>query len=628
MRGLLAAACVVVAAACGGGGSGAVAELTKAAGPVDRQEGDGPWRTAKLGAEFFLGDAARTASGPAELRLAAGAVIAMQPSTILRFGASQGKSKISVELGTIDLTGTGSYGLDVGDVKLSKGGLRITARGDGSSSIRLDIGEAQVTRLGGETLELVVGVEVQLKLDDVTVTTLVDAGAGGAPADAGPAAPPDAGPVASPGGDGVTVDVTGGKAEILLPGETKWTAVPAGAAALVPGAKLRLGARTTATLASGGATLELTGGSRVAVTPEGGFVIEAGVARARATAEHAVAVPGGVMLLRGSPSGASEARLEVGRETKISMLLGAGKLSGAPGSELEMRRGESASVQRSGVLRVLEAIPTYFDFRVTAGESFTVHDPRGATAVQFHFGGKCGGGGIVEMDRDARFRTAKLSAGKESANLLVGAGAWAYRLRCSAGGGEGQQVASGRVVVMRDAGSRKLPAKPAVNRMDTDGRNYRFDYQSVIPNIEVRFPGGGRSFRLHLAQGGKDETFDSTKPTLVVPGTRLKEGTYTYWFDRDGVKQPKVGQLVIGFDQTAAQVYIEAPPNARPWPADIDVRGATLPGWTATIGDIPIPIDKTTRRFGAKVPPPPGNALAIKLYHPQRGIHYYLRRAK
>ncbi|MDB4958115.1 MAG: hypothetical protein JWO36_5684, partial [Myxococcales bacterium] len=36
--------------------------------------------------------------------------------------------------------------------------------------------------------------------------------------------------------------------------------------------------------------------------------------------------------------------------------------------------------------------------------------------------------------------------------------------------------------------------------------------------------------------------------------------------------------------------------------------------------------DKNTRRFNAKVQPPPGNALAIRLSHPQRGTHFYLRR--
>ena len=61
---------------------------------------------------------------------------------------------------------------------------------------------------------------------------------------------------------------------------------------------------------------------------------------------------------------------------------------------------------------------------------------KGATAVQFLFGGKCPEGGFIEMDRDARFRAAKLSGGKDRANMMVGRGSWAYRLRCSSGAGD------------------------------------------------------------------------------------------------------------------------------------------------------------------------------------------------
>jgi hypothetical protein len=57
------------------------------------------------------------------------------------------------------------------------------------------------------------------------------------------------------------------------------------------------------------------------------------------------------------------------------------------------------------------------------------------------------------------------------------------------------------------------------------------------------------------------------------------------------------------------------------------VRGAVLPEWTAEIDGISIPIDKQ-RRFMANVGLPRDGALAIRLSHPRRGIHYYLRRPK
>jgi hypothetical protein len=264
--------------------------------------------------------------------------------------------------------------------------------------------------------------------------------------------------------------------------------------------------------------------------------------------------------------------------------------------------------------------------RITAGEgNFTIHDPRPPTAVQFQFGGKCPDGGIIEMDKDRRYRTAKVSAGKESANHLVRGGGWFYRLRCSTAAGDGPMVASGRIAVVADGGTRRLPDKPGVSPFSPNGMLWTIGYQSVIPDIAVTFPGAGNNFVLHLARGGKDLTFPSKSTKLKIEGKQLSEGTYLYWFDRDGVKQDKLNSLKIQFDNTAPQVYIELPVNGRPWVGDIDVRGSVVPGWTAAVETAAIPLDGA-RRFIAKVGQPPGRALAIRLSHPQRGVHYYLRR--
>jgi len=57
------------------------------------------------------------------------------------------------------------------------------------------------------------------------------------------------------------------------------------------------------------------------------------------------------------------------------------------------------------------------------------------------------------------------------------------------------------------------------------------------------------------------------------------------------------------------------------------MRGAVLPGWSAAVEAIAIPVGNQ-RRFAAKVGIPGASALAIRLSHPQRGVHYYLRRPK
>jgi hypothetical protein len=608
-----------------------IAELTKADGPVERQAGSAAWSAATVGTPYFIGDAARTTDSSATLAVGGGgAQIVMQKHTVLRFGGKVDEGKISVEAGTIDLAGTGSYSLDVGDVKLSQNGkVRITSKGSGRSSVELTVGQGQVAS-NGQTFDLAIGTSVDV---DSAATVPVDAGVRDArvvppdaAVDAGVDAVNDAGVEADVGE--ATIEVTGRRAELLAPGETRWKPLPAGAGQLAKGSAVRLGTGTTAKLAAGDTTLELAGGARVKLGDDLALSIEAGGAKASATAPATIALAGGTVALGGSPRAPAEAKIDgSGRDTKVTMLRGGGTLTGSGGASLAMNRGESASLAKTGAIRVVEAIPSYFDFRAVVGESLTIHDPKPPTAVQFQFDGKCPDGGIIEVDRDARFRTAKVSSGHNFANVMVGGGAWSYRLRCTSNGGEGNAVASGRVAALRDDGRRPLPKNQAVNDIDADGRNYRISYQSAIPSVAVHIKSPGAAHKLHLASAGKEQTFDSGTSTITVPGAQLHEGTYTYWVDRDGVKQDKVSTLIIDFDQTAPQVYIESPINGQAWSGDIDVRGAVLPGWSAAVEAITIPVDKQ-RRFAAKVGIPGGASLAIRLSHPQRGVHYYLRRPK
>jgi hypothetical protein len=626
-----ALACALALGACGKK-SNPIADLVKSTGPVQRQaDGTEVWKQVQPPTTYFLGDAAQTSpNGDATLQVGGGAAtIIMQPDTVLRFRAELGQSRLAVERGAIALTGTGNYALDVGDVKLArKGTVRITSRGAGKAVVELtstdlQIGDAQVETNAG-TFQLEIGKPVDVDKDAAP------------PVDAAvrDAAPPDAPEIDAADGvadaadevAGATISVTGRRAEMLAPGETAWKPLPAGTAPLAKGSAIRLGPGTTARVAASDVTLELGGGSRVKLGDDQVFALELGGATASSPGAGTVALPGGSVALVGSERSAAEAKLDTGnRDTRVSVLRGNSKLSGASGSELPMSRGETASLLRNGTIRQIEAIPSYFDLRVGVGESLTIHDPRPPTAVQFQFDGRCPDGGIIEVDRDARFRTAKLSGGRDFANVMIGGGGWAYRLRCTTNGAEGGSVVTGRVASLRDDGRRPLPRQQGLNEIDADGRNYRIYYQSTIPNIAVRIRNPGSSHKLHLASAGSEQTFDSSSASILVPGNQLREGTYTFWIDRDGTKQDKVSTLVIDFDQTSPQVYIESPANGVAWQGDIDVRGAVLPGWSAAVGAITIPIDRY-RRFAAKVGIPGGNALAIRLSHPQRGVHYYLRR--
>ncbi|HEX8114573.1 MAG TPA: hypothetical protein VF516_42880, partial [Kofleriaceae bacterium] len=142
--------------ACRQGGD-AIAELGEANGPVGRQEGSGAWQPARIGTRYFLGDAARVEIGRATLHIVgATAQIAMLDGTVLRFGGKPGEIRISVEQGTIDLTGNGSVSLDTGKVKLAGGTVEITSKGPGRSSVELTLGKGQV-ETNGQTFDLAIG---------------------------------------------------------------------------------------------------------------------------------------------------------------------------------------------------------------------------------------------------------------------------------------------------------------------------------------------------------------------------------------------------------------------------------------------------------------------------------------
>ncbi|HWO18376.1 MAG TPA: hypothetical protein VNO30_06355 [Kofleriaceae bacterium] len=655
---VLAAVLLALACAACSGKRTALAELAKADGPVEREAAGAPWRLAPIGTQFFVGDAARTAGGAAELAVPGGARLAMQPHTVLRFGGKAAGRGLVVEAGAIDISGEGRYELDVGDVTVSPGAtVRVAARGAGRRAIELKVGAAQISTEDGGRVELQVGRAVELGVGAVVVTAVVDAalpGAAGAQAGAG-----DAGiAVDAPEGDGAALEAElTGRVEVTLPGERTWKALPPGARRLEKGTVLRVPAGGSAKLSSRGVSLELGGGARASVGDDLTLAIEAGAGRASATG-GVVRLPGGALALGASaaapatsaapmtapatsaapptapatsaaPPTASEARFDVGaREAAVAIARGAGKLSGAPGTDLAMARGESAVLGRAGTIRVVDAIPTRFDLRVPAGETLTVHDPRPPSAVQLQFGDRCPEGGIIELDRDGRFRTPRVSAGKDAANLRVDPGAWTYRLRCTTGGGEGAAVATGRIAVLHDAGTRALPKARPPNDIDADGRTWRISYQSVIPDLRVHARGVLPPFRLILSRGGgKNEAIEATAPVVTVPGASLREGTFTYWIEASGALKGKISTLVINFDQTAAQVYIESPEDGAAWTGDLDVRGAVLPGWTASVDTVAIPLDRQ-RRFAARVGAPAGGTLVIKLAHPERGIHYYLRRSK
>lgn len=636
VAGWAALAAAVVASGCKDKPT-VLAELVAASGPVERadakaseeRKGAEVWGAAALGARFYLGDAVRTGDGTAQLSLGEAQRLDMEPHTLLRFGRGRGAGDqtLSVELGSIEIAGGGEYQLDVGDISVKRnGGVRITAD-EGGPLVELLVGEASIRKSGGELTPLAPGVTVDFADIEIRPSASAVKDAGPTPGDAAQA---DAGPLADGGSSGeqVAVEVSGA-VELRLSGDKGWKAAPRELSALGPGSLLRV-AKGKARLERDGVTLELDKGSVAAVGQDGSLAVVSGVASVRAAAERGgqVGLPGGGLTLPASPKGASAEVLAGSRESRVRATGGEVALVGRD-AKLALGRGESALLTKAGALRVLVAIPEVAEVSIAVGDSATIHDSKGAAAVQFRFGDRCPGGGFIELDQSSSFKSPAVSAGAGSANLMVGSGSYSYRLRCD--DDEGRTAASGRLSVVRDGGTRALPAAPPPFQFDVDGRTYRVGYQSAIPTMNVVWKNAtGKSFTLRLAHAGKDQSFSSTDPFYSIPGSKLSEGTYTVWFEKSGARS-KVSTLIIDFDNTAPAVYIDQPDEGAAWPrGEVTVAGAVLPGWAVSVGGVALPLDKQ-RRFRAQVPAPAGaggGALAIRVSHPQRGVHYYVRRHK
>jgi hypothetical protein len=600
-----------------------IATLTETSPGTEKEAGTTAWATAPIGTKFFRGDAVRTGDGTALLSLGK-AALRVQPHSLIRFGEQDGKSSIDVQLGEATLEGSGgTYQLKLGDITLDgQSAVRITANEGGGNKLELVLGAATIEQ-NGQVTPMATGAAITLGLGD---TRIDRPDAAPPPPDAAPvvdAAPPDAAVDAAPAPapETVAVVITGKNASYVAdtPGAKK-AKLPAGPSELT-GGRVTLGKKTTAKATRGSATLAVPAGGGFVIGGDAGLGLTAGKATASAAADAdadgEVGVPGGKLVLKkgGRTAGAS-IEIKSKRDTKIVVTRGAVDLVGK--RTVELQQGETAMIRRDGTIEVREEIPKYFDLRVAAGEKFTVHDPSPSTAIRFTF--DCPKGGNVEMTGNGQRRT---STGTDGANLLVPAGSWSYRVKCD---GSVKTVKSGKVSVRRDDARRELPPKGTrpTNPVTADGKNYTVVYQNLIPNVQFEWPGGG-SGTLHLNKGAKKSTSAVSGGKVVVPGTDLSDGAYTFYFSDAGGARTEVSFLSVKFDNAVPAVYIESPKPVAAFGSQITVSGQTLSGWSASVDGADIDVDRDGR-FSTEIGAPSANALAIKLSHPRQGVHYYLRR--
>jgi hypothetical protein len=416
-----------------------------------------------------------------------------------------------------------------------------------------------------------------------------------------------------------TIVVTGKNATYTVEGDPTKHKLAPGSNEVPAGAKVDIGKKTTAKATHTGVTVAVPPSSRLAFGGDPFVGVSTASSKVIATgsgdAEGAVGVPGGHLVLKqGShPAGAS-IEFKSKRETRIVVL--DGKLDLVGKRTVELAEGETAVIRPDGVIEVREEIPKYFDLRVAAGDKFTVHDPAPPTAVRFTY--ECAKGGTVELTGSGERHT---SNGTDGANLSIRAGSWSYRVKCGS-----KALKSGKVTVKRDDAHRNLPPKGArgTNPVDADGKTYTVSYQNLVPNVEFGWPGGS-SGTLHLNKGSQKKSIPVTGGKVTVPGTDLKDGSYTFFFVAASGEQSKTSFLAIKFDNAVPSVFIESPKPTDALSGQITVSGQTLSGWSVSVDGGAIEVDHDGR-FNADVSAPSANALAIKLSHPRQGVHYYLRR--
>ena len=626
---LVASSVVVLSSACDGcnacGEDASIAELVSRDGSVQRDfdASRESWEDAEVGAKFAFGDAVRTlTSSAARVQLLGGSHLDVEPDTVVRFLRglpNQAAPGVDVETGAATLE-AGQSGLTfptgASEAQLEAGTrLRISA-GENGLEYEVLVGRAEIETSGqGATLEA--GESISVSMEGAILEE--DAG----PPDAGP---PDAGPAPDAGvvSMDIVVDVRGRGVRAKGPEDRRYRALGRGETTLVPGTTLRLPRRAEVALRRGEAAGTLRGAGTFVVGREGTLIDASGGSVAFSSGgagDVRISVPGGVIVARGGGS-EGEADVDARRGTEVRATRGTLEVQTEAGTQV-VETGESARIGREGGVERELVAPARPDFFVEAGASFTVRDPRPPSSVGFRFGGKCTGAGVIEL------RGVSGGAnGTGSANVALPAGRHAYTLRCvQEDGSLGSVVADGTVRVMRDPGRTLLARIPPATVVDTDGRRYTVLYQTLLPEITVRWPSGAETgpYRLEVATAGRTRTFEPAGTRHRFESGAIGEGVHQLTYVAGGTRSPPT-TLAIGFDNAAPTASVREPEDGSFAPGQqVRVAGIALEGWSVAVDGVDIPLDPQ-ERFDAQVTVPAAqDGIGIRLSHPSRGVHYYVR---
>jgi hypothetical protein len=184
--------------------------------------------------------------------------------------------------------------------------------------------------------------------------------------------------------------------------------------------------------------------------------------------------------------------------------------------------------------------------------------------------------------------------------------------------------------VLSDAGTKAVPRTAPSTTLEADGRSYTVLYQNQVPQISLNWAGAPPSgpYVLHHSNNGAARTYTASAPSYSFRSGRLGEGKHVFYFQTGG-KLSRHTTVQVRFDNAAPKASLQIPvaPSAAPGEG-LSVTGSALPGWDVEVDGKKLEQDARGRFAAAASMPTSQQAIEVRLTHPTRGTHIYLRRAK
>jgi hypothetical protein len=579
------------------------------------------WKVAELGTTFHLGDGLQTHAGAsAQLALDDGSQLSLDAETQVRFSDTPPEKHalgFDVETGAASLQAAAeplAIHTRVGLARIDPGATVVFSHSNEGTRIVVEVGRA----VFGDAEPLTAGAGVRVlpdgnvkRLDDGAPAAAVTAAAQAPPAEPHPGE-------AAPDGAEITARVRGRGASVST--GQGWSALAEGPARLLPGTQLRLARKTTLDLEHGRERAQLQSGQYV-IAPRAGVLVEASQGSLAAGSEVLVriAVPGGEIVV--APAGL--VNISLGSAGTLLDVKAKQASIESNGEAQQIRAGQRATLTSSGELSVQGRGLEHADVEIDAGESLTIHDPAPPTAVRFRFPGVCPELGVLQLRAG---RSGQYAVGEGSASLALGRGSQRYELRCGTEGGK--IVKQGKLSVLSDDGSRRVAARAPATTLAADGHRYTVLYQNRLPVITLTWPDGpmGTALELSHSFAGHEEKIATSEPLHTFESGTLREGRHDFAFTGGG-KVSRHTRVDIQFDNAAPTVTLDAPPAQALEPGDpLTISGIALPGWQVQVGQQRAPQDDQGRFSLPTSWPSDTRAIAVRLSHPDRGTHVYVRR--